>query len=343
MRIKALIHFRFQLGISTQESVKMGLFCSKPDEKHKQIVDLPPEIMEKILCYIPKEERMKSVSLVKKQWYFIINSKIEEILIRQPNEENLNQVRNLINRFPRMKKLELNVVLATAVDHCLDFLPLTSLAFFGIQLEFNFVLISWKLEHASFKGLLFDLRKHGDANITDYRIKVRKQQPATGWLYSSIVKRIGPNFNYVRFGFSRNLDYLSLWLVSGEDEKFWIKVFDVPSNIETVRVVGSKSNNVVGILKNLIRALKGLKSLHFVWDASDETFDYQLNDCYNFIKENFPLESKVMISTFESNYEVDKRDVLTNLIVKEEGKSPKIVTRGSPGSIITWHSSFWHK
>ena len=96
---------------------------------------------------------------------------------------------------------------------------------------------------------------------------------------------------------------------------------------------------MVGILKNLIRALKDLKSLHFAWDASDETFDSQLKDCSNFIKENFPLESKVMISTFESNYEVDEREVLTNLIIKEEGKPPQIVTRGSPGSIITWKMS----
>ena len=113
----------------------MGLFCSKPDEKHKQIVDLPPEMIRKIFTYIGKKERMK-ISLVNKQWYAIINTRIDEILIRSPTQDNLNQVKILINRFPRLKNLELNVELATEVNHCLDFLPLASLAFFGIQLEF---------------------------------------------------------------------------------------------------------------------------------------------------------------------------------------------------------------
>ena len=225
MRIKAPIHFRFQLGISTQESVKMGLCYSKPDEKHKQIVDLPPEMMEKIFSYIDKKERME-IALVSKSWFAIINYKVEEILIRWPNQENLNQVRNLINRFPRMKKLELNVEFASEVDQCLDFLPLTSLAFFGIQLEF----VTWK---RPFKGLLFNLWKHTNfkTQITRYRIKTGKQLKEIE-LYQDIP--FGPNFNYVRFGFPENLTYLSLWLISGGDEKFWINVFDALPKIKTV-------------------------------------------------------------------------------------------------------------
>ena len=113
----------------------MGLFYSKPemmktDENCKQIVDLPPEMMRKIFTYIGKKERMK-ISLVNKQWYAIISTRIDEILIRSPTQDNLNQVKILINdRFPRLKNLELNVELATEVNHCLDFLPLASLAFF---------------------------------------------------------------------------------------------------------------------------------------------------------------------------------------------------------------------
>ena len=114
----------------------MGLFHSKPDENHKQIVDLPPEMMEKIFSYIDKKERMK-ISLVKKQWMAIINSKIENILIRQPNQENLSQIRNLINRFPEMKNLELDVMKAMEVNDCLDFLPLTSLALNEVAVTFN--------------------------------------------------------------------------------------------------------------------------------------------------------------------------------------------------------------
>ena len=135
----------------------MGLFHSKPDENH--IVELPTEMIDKILSYIPKKELMK-ISLVKKQWMAIINSKIENILIRQPNQENLSQVRNLINRFPEMKNLELKVE-AMEVNDCLDFLPLTSLALNEVAVTFNIhdYALWFPLE-----GLLAGLRKRGDAN-----------------------------------------------------------------------------------------------------------------------------------------------------------------------------------
>ena len=102
------------------------------------------------------------------------------------------------------------------------------------------------------------------------------------------------------------------------------------------------------MLKNLIRAFKGLKCLHFAWIASDsgfngEKFDSQkIQDCYNFIKENFPLNAKVIIATYESNQRFED-DVLTNLIKKEKGKPPKIVPSGSPGSIITWTDQDYDK
>ena len=134
----------------------MGLFYSKPNEW----MDLPPEIMEKIFSYIEKKERMK-MSLVKKQWFSIINSKVENILISDSRQHNLNQVRNLIDRFPRMKSLEVNVEKAMEVNHCLDFLPLTSLALNEVAVTFNIhdYALWFPLE-----GLLAGLRKRGDAN-----------------------------------------------------------------------------------------------------------------------------------------------------------------------------------
>ena len=137
----------------------MGLFHSKPDENH--IVELPTEMIDKILSYIPKKELMK-ISLVQKQWMAIINSKIENILIRQPNQENLSQVRNLINRFPEMKNLELNVK-AMEVNDCLDFLPLTSLALNEVAVTFNIHECAPAL-WSPLEGLLAGLRNHGDAN-----------------------------------------------------------------------------------------------------------------------------------------------------------------------------------
>ena len=88
--------------------------------------------------------------------------------------------------------------------------------------------------------------------------------------------------------------------------------------------------NLIVILRNLLGAFKYLKSLHFAWIASeDERFGSQkIQDCYNFIKENFPLKAKVIIAEYES-YERYEEDVLTNLINKGEGKPPKIVAPGS--------------
>ena len=146
----------------------MGLFYSKPDENYKQIVDLPNEIMEEIFSYINKKERM-NIALVSKSWFAIINSKIDEILIQTPTQENLQQVRTLINRFPGLKNLNVNVELATEVIHCLDFLPLASLASFGIQLEFV-IKKSWQ---RPLEGLLIDLRSHEDANPESHISRIR--------------------------------------------------------------------------------------------------------------------------------------------------------------------------
>ena len=145
----------------------MGLFYSKPDESHKYM-DLPPEIMEKIFSYIEKKERMK-ISLVKKQWFSIINSKIEDILITNSSQHNLNHVRNLINRFSRMKNLELNVEKAMEVNDCLDFLPLTSLALNEVAVTFNIhdCALWFPLE-----GLLAGLRKR-DANPLTHISKIK--------------------------------------------------------------------------------------------------------------------------------------------------------------------------
>ena len=388
----------------------MGLFHSKPDENH--IVELPTEMIDKILSYIPKKELMK-ISLVKKQWMAIINSKIENILIRQPNQENLSQVRNLINRFPEMKNLELNVK-AMEVNDCLDFLPLTSLALNEVAVTFNIHECAPAL-WSPLEGLLAGLRNHGDANplthiskfkinLEDFNFKCHPSQVLTFeidesndleklkedimsfnnvtkieytedydsgdyeqdnlWSASIIeciltreqLKEIelsvflNSHFNYENV-FPKNLtvDEISFWPRCGDlSSKIWSKVFDALPNIKHVRVVTDR--NAAGILRNIIRAFKGLKSLHFAQivhplKKSKQQFESQkIQDCCNFIKENFPLKCKVIIATYDSEvYNGNGEDVLTNRIVKEEGKAPKIVPRGSPGSIITWTDHDYEK
>ena len=74
----------------------MDGFYSNPDENRKQIADLPlpNEMMTKIFSNLDKKERM-NISMVTKRWFAIINDQIEEILIKTPTQENLDEVRNL--------------------------------------------------------------------------------------------------------------------------------------------------------------------------------------------------------------------------------------------------------
>ena len=79
----------------------MDGFYSKLDE----IADLPlpNEMMAKIFSYL--EHEWMNISMVTKRWFAIVNDQIEEILIKLPTQENLDEVRNLVNRYPRLKNL----------------------------------------------------------------------------------------------------------------------------------------------------------------------------------------------------------------------------------------------
>ena len=151
------------------------------------------------------------------------------------------------------------------------------------------------------------------------------------------------NFNYGN-EFPKNLTVDEITLHPRSEvlsSNIWSKVFDALPNIKMVKIVTYDTytfENLIVVLRNLLRAFKYLKSLHFAWIASeDERFGSQkIQDCYNFIKENFPLKAKVIIAEYES-YDMYEEDVLTNLIKKEEGKPPQIV---APGSINNWFSCF---
>ena len=370
----------------------MDVFYSKPDD-----LPLPNEMMTKIFSYFDKKERMK-ISMVTKRWFAIINDQIEEILIKLPTQEKLDEVRNLVNRYPRLK----NLVLSTNVDEISEFLPLASLDLKGITAEFN-ITEAWQRENPR-KALIFDhdLRRHGDANPDSHIERVRinledfyfKYHPSqvitfeidqsrdseklkedimsfncvTKIIYSeyefggfqqdelgsaqiieSILTRktlkqvefnvfFDSNFDYGN-EFPKNLTVDEITLHPRSEvlsSNIWSKVFDALPNIKMVKIVTYDTNNfenLIVILRNLLGAFKYLKSLHFAWIASeDERFGSQkIQDCYNFIKENFPLKAKVIIVEYES-YDRYEEEVLTNLIEKEEGKPPKIV---APDSIIT--------
>ena len=363
-------------------------------DDRKQIADLPlpNEMMTKIFSNLDKKEWM-NISMVTKRWFAIINDQIEEILIKLPTQENLDEVRNLVNRYPRLK----NLVLSTEVNKISDFLPLASLDLKGITAELN-INEAWQRENPR-EALIFDhdLMRHGDANpdshITRIRINLedfyfkyhpsqvitfeidqsrdfeklkedimsfdcvtkiiyseyefggfQKDELKSAKIISSILTRRQLKqvefhvFFHSDYGneFPKNLTVDEITLHPRSEvfsSNIWSKVFDALPNIKIVKIVTDDTytfENLIVILRKLLGAFKYLKSLHFAWIASeDERFGSQkIQDCYNFIKENFPLKAKVIIAEYES-YERYEEDVLTNLIKKEEGKPTKIVAPGS--------------
>ena len=365
-------------------------------DDRKQIADLPlpNEMMTKIFSNLDKKEWM-NISMVTKRWFAIINDQIEEILIKLPAQENLDEVRNLVNRYPSLK----NLVLSTDVNKISDFLPLASLDLKGITAEFN-ITEAWQRENPR-EALIFDhdLMRHGDANphthieririnLEDFYFKYHPSQVMTFQIDQSsdfeklkedimsfncvtkiIYSEIGmegyqqdnhkfaniikcmltrkslkqvefhvffdSNFDYGN-EFPKNLTVDEITLHPRSEvfsSNIWSKVFDALPNIKMVKIVTydtSTFENLIVILRNLLGAFKYLKSFQFAWIASeDEIFSSQkIQDCYNFIKENFPLKAKVIIAEYES-YERYEEDVLTNLINKGEGNPPKIVAPGS--------------
>ena len=60
---------------------------------------------------------------------------------------------------------------------------------------------------------------------------------------------------------------------------------------------------------------------HDKFDAENFEHFPEIRDCFEIIRNNFPMKSEVVIADFPNEDEDD----LTNLIEKEEGKNPKIV------------------
>ena len=120
----------------------MGTFYSKcrdneidlyKDEDNPQIENLPNEIMVGIFSYLDKKE-IRKVSMVNKRWFQVANYEIDNLLIiKWPKQQNQDLL-NLINRFPRLKNIEL----ATKITNKdLDFLPFLNSFEFDGTMEFD--------------------------------------------------------------------------------------------------------------------------------------------------------------------------------------------------------------
>ena len=116
--------------------------------------------------------------------------------------------------------------------------------------------------------------------------------------------------------------------------KFLNKVLDALPNIKKVKILNwFEFENLPVFLKN-ISGLKHLKSLNVAICSriNEEHFDAQkfghvleIRDCCKIIKNNFPMNSEVVIADMAAFGQFGPADYLTNLIEKKEGENPKIV------------------
>ena len=97
---------------------------------------IPNEMLSEILSYVGNKEKL-DVSLVNKRWLQIINSQIEgleSITIRRPTTtDNLEELQNLLNRFPKLRRF----LLANRINNLSEIVPLKSLADKDFSLEFD--------------------------------------------------------------------------------------------------------------------------------------------------------------------------------------------------------------
>ena len=103
--------------------------------------------------------------------------------------------------------------------------------------------------------------------------------------------------------------------------KLWKNIYDALPNIRKVKVVISEDIRNLGVILKDLSNFE-LKLLHVTVRNRDRYKIFngpKIRECFNFIRDNFPMKTKVIIADMNS----------TNLIEKEEGNEPKIVNHQS--------------
>ena len=122
--------------------------------------------------------------------------------------------------------------------------------------------------------------------------------------------------------------------LSGLDLELWKQLFDALPNTKRVRIVFNwNEKNVLEFLK-IISDFKSLESLHFAISGLKNSGVQKMQDCCNII-DNFPIKAKVVLADISTTYSFENgifqvKDTLTSLtcvILKEDGKRPKIVQK----------------
>ena len=377
----------------------MGNFCSKSkdnkiellkefkDENYFLIESLPNEIMVKIFSYLDGNGKVK-VSLVNKQWFQVANNEIENLSIKWPLQQN-QDVQNLMNRFSKLKNIELATVVTDAwmiYGKDSGFLPVHFFEFTGtLEFDIDPDLIPTKSKHStSITRIRINPAKeiwdfgYNKDQIINFEIDMRTlvmvlNGQMTNWIrlptdvdtvveeilslnnvskikYSQNIHRaidyqqeklkfikivqsilsrpylkqiefdITFNFNLdIENEFSKNFHVEEIKLRSTNFSlKLWKSIYDALPNIRKVKVVMCEDiKNLVVILKGLCN-FKNLKFLHVTIRNRDRYKIFnepKIRDCFDVIRDNFPLKTKVVIADMDS----------TNLIEREEGNEPKIV------------------
>ena len=97
-----------------------GLLKESKDQNYIQTESVPNEIMVCIFSYLDKKE-IRKVSMVNKRWFQVANNEIDNLLLKWPKQQNQDFL-NLIDRFPRLKNIELATKITNKDSYILSFL-----------------------------------------------------------------------------------------------------------------------------------------------------------------------------------------------------------------------------
>ena len=100
--------------------------------------------------------------------------------------------------------------------------------------------------------------------------------------------------------------------------KLWKNIYDALPNIRKVKIVICEDIGNLVVILIALSNIKNLKFLHVTIRNHNRCKIFnepRIRDCFVFIRDNFPMKTKVIITDMNS----------TNLIEKEEGNEPKIV------------------
>ena len=321
--------------------------------------DLPNEILSEILSNLENKEKL-NVSLVNKRWFQIIISQmegLESITIRRPTTtDNLEELQNLIKRFPRIGSLSL----ASRIDDLSELVPLKSLAFKNFSLEFDVaqdLIQTRNPDRTRIKRVKledFENFEYNPSTIIHFVVARSNFKVEEEIMSLNFLKRISinidnlsyrfieailtrPNLNQIDFflahsfvlvsniqqGFKKNVtvEEITFRIDFGTHNfELWKQLFDALPNTKRVRMVFYYDvENMLEFLK-IISDFKNLESLHFAMQGLKDSGVQKMQDCCNII-DNFPIKAKVLIADFDHDH------VLENVVEKEEGKPPKIVQK----------------